>query len=538
MTRAPAAAPAALQALAVAIGLLGPALPEARADEPRAPAATSPEARKADPAAQKAAAEKAAAALAGKPATTTPAAGTIPPVAEVSELNVEKRLDIALERYYARDYLQAAAALHELYRRIPETDVKRDTVGFYLAEALSALGLHEAAIDHHFDIVNGRRSPDLVARSLTALDQLVRRGQLDDRRLIEGAIFGAQFSSDLQPETAQFVEFHQGLGELRRGFATLGLRRLEELAKSPTYYGWKSQYTLAVERLAQKTEKADDLAEQTLKAVIAAEAAPRDVKNDARVALARTYYEQKKYAEAYAAYADNDSPITGQQLLLVERAWAKVGAGDEQRALGQVVGLGAPVYRLAFSPERYLIRAASLDRLCQYRAAHLAVAEFRRTFFDTLLRVRDRQPLGDDPVLKQAALLRKDLLPTAVWRAHLEEEKAILDGVADKPLRDYLGVIYAARAGQADAALSRGLDRALEAVADDLLAVDEQMTILDYEIGVGLFKGVTGDSRGRAQAALSPIRPGGDRVYHKFTGEYWSDEIGDYEVRAADRCLR
>ena len=82
------------------------------------------------------------------------------------------------------------------------------------------------------------------------------------------------------------------------------------------------------------------------------------------------------------------------------------------------------------------------------------------------------------------------------------------------------------------------LDRALDAVSDQLLAVDEQMTILDYEIGVGLFKGLAGADRDRAPQAEGPIPPGGPRAFFRFDGEYWSDEIQDYEVRAEDRCLR
>ena len=73
-----------------------------------------------------------------------------------------------------------------------------------------------------------------VARSLTALDELLRKGLFDDGRLIDEVLFGSQFG-DLPPETAEFVEYYQGLGDLRRGFGPLGTRRFEELAKSTRY---------------------------------------------------------------------------------------------------------------------------------------------------------------------------------------------------------------------------------------------------------------------------------------------------------------
>lgn len=503
-------------------------------DDPKArPAAARPRG------AADAAAQKAAAALQNPPAG---AGKALEPARPDPEVNVEQRLDQALAAYYAHDYRAAAAALHELFRRTPEGDLKRDTVSYYLADSLARLGFFEAAVAHHMDIVAGRRAPELVGRSLVALERLVRAGRLDEWRLIDDLLFGAIFG-DLPPEAHDFVEYYQGLGELRRGFAALGTRRLDELGRAASpgrdnHYTWKARYALAVDRLAQKSDKADEAAQQQLKAIIDDAEAPRAVKNEARTALARALYEQKKYAEAYDLYAQNDSPIETQDLILVEKAWAKVGQGDEPLALGQVVGLGAPVYRLGFSPERFLIRAASLDRLCQFRAAHLAVTDFRAAFDGSLRRIRERLALGDDPVLRQAALARADLVPAARWRGRLGRERARLDQVADRALRGYLETIYTSRIAQADAAVNRGLERALEVVAENLLAVDEQMTILDYEIGVGLFKGVSGGLAERGAAEGPSASAGRPQVAYKFTGEYWSDEIDHFEVRAVDRCLR
>ena len=117
-------------------------------------------------------------------------------------------------------------------------------------------------------------------------------------------------------------------------------------------------------------------------------------------------------------------------------------------------------------------------------------------------------------------------------------EKARIGALTDRPLREHLNDVYATEMAQADADIARGFDRALESVIDQLLTVDEQMTILDYEIGVGLFKGSTGEQRGRQEAPLERIPAAGPRVYYHFSGEYWSDEINDYEVQVGDRCLR
>jgi hypothetical protein len=68
------------------------------------------------------------------------------------------------------------------------------------------------------------------------------------------------------------------------------------------------------------------------------------------------------------------------------------------------------------------------------------------------------------------------------------------------------------------------------------LRIDEQMNIVDYEIGAGLFKSGQGKTAGAARSPEVPL--GSDEVYFKFDGEYWSDELGDYSVLAEDRCVR
>ena len=96
------------------------------------------------------------------------------------------------------------------------------------------------------------------------------------------------------------------------------------------------------------------------------------------------------------------------------------------------------------------------------------------------------------------------------------------------------------RIAQADATIARTLDHAIDVVADELLLVDEEMTILDYEIGVGLFRR-SGDERNgppvEGRRALVGKKES-DAAKYRFSGEYWSDELADFVVEAEDRCVR
>ena len=77
---------------------------------------------------------------------------------------------------------------------------------------------------------------------------------------------------------------------------------------------------------------------------------------------------------------------------------------------------------------------------------------------------------------------------------------------------------------------------AVDKVADELLRIDEQMSLVDYEMGAGLFKSGEGNALGAPKSIDIP--QGTDEVYFKFDGEYWSDELADFSVLATDRCVR
>jgi len=66
--------------------------------------------------------------------------------------------------------------------------------------------------------------------------------------------------------------------------------------------------------------------------------------------------------------------------------------------------------------------------------------------------------------------------------------KALVSQVGDNRLAEHLQTLYAARLAYTEETLARGLVRAIDHVVDELLRVDEQMSLIDYEIGAGLMK--------------------------------------------------
>ncbi|MCC6809073.1 MAG: hypothetical protein IT381_16715 [Deltaproteobacteria bacterium] len=450
----------------------------------------------------------------------------------MSQAELELRLDRAIETLLGKEHAPAAIALHFVYKAMAEDELKRDVAQYYLAEALRELGYTQAAVEHYIDVVTSRRAPDMVSRALTALDGLARRGLVEEGRLIDDVLFGAQYG-ELEKTTQGFVEYYQALGELRRGYGNWGEQRLEALFAGDNHYSYAARYALGVGRMQQDNAEG---AEKLFVALIEDKKTPQKVKNDCRTAMGRLRYEQKRFDEAFDFYSQVDSPPSQQAAVLAEKAWSKVASEDEQRALGMTVGLGAPIYRKAFAPERELIRALSLNRLCQFRAAHRSVLQFRDKYADLLKGIRERTPLAEMPLLVEVALSREEIREIVRIYERTKKEKDELGAIVDKALRGHLQAMYDTRGALLERKRDRKLEGLLERTADDLLSVDEQMGILDYEIGIGLFKRI-GSRAARAELDTTPPADS-SKAYFKFTGEYWSDELRDFAVLTNDRCVR
>jgi TolA-binding protein len=459
-----------------------------------------------------------------------------PPPELVAPADTDQRMDHGLERLKSKDYEDAANLLYGVYEKLPTSDSRRDLASFHLASTLVSLGLSQAAVAHYSEILSGRRTPELMDKTLTAIKALHEQRLVNESRFVENVLYGGQYT-DLTPDVADFVEYLQALTDIRHSFPIWGRARLETLAKGTRPYSFSARYALAVERVAQKD---DDVAAKELQEIIASpEDVPAELKNKARTALGRILYEKKKYEDAWQVYSQVDSPLPLQDIVMVERAWDRVADGEHQRALGLLVGLGAPVFRNIFSPERFLIRGIALRRLCQYRAAHLAVREFRNTYRVQLDTIKSRSSLAAEPTIRGWAVAgTKFLRDQTRVNDVLTRERDAAAHIGDKALRAHLATVYASDMATVKTAIDKDLEHATEKVAEELLRIDEQMSLVDYEIGAGLFKASGEGNVAPSQLTIDVPYTGTDNVYFRFDGEYWSDELRDYEVLAADRCVR
>ena len=74
-------------------------------------------------------------------------------------------------------------------------------------------------------------------------------------------------------------------------------------------------------------------------------------------------------------------------------------------------------------------------------------------------------------------------------------------------------------------------------VALELLEIEEQINLLDYEIGLDIFKRLK--AQGARQTTEQPLKIPYDsaNVYYEFDTEYWNDELHSYKFFILSRCF-
>jgi len=276
--------------------------------------------------------------------------------------------------------------------------------------------------------------------------------------------------------------------------------------------------------------------------IVAGKGADKVVVARARLVRARLLYEMKKNDEALAEYLQvKRTDVTQAGGVLLERAWARFRLGAYHDSMGMLYSLVAPSNRDLFLPEQYILRGLIYQRFCHFRAAKFAVSDFRKRYGAALDEVRNGRSPEEVPLVRAAALERPEVIPSnrvyrsvVTERARLEKErKTLLRG----GLFDHLKKVYDSLELQAGRSLGLALKGGARDVAEGLLEAEEQANLLEYEVGVAIFRRVS-DVSGRAltRAPAEKVPRGGPKTYYKFDGEFWTDELPDMRFLIQDRC--
>ncbi|HUU03925.1 MAG TPA: hypothetical protein VM425_20990 [Myxococcota bacterium] len=443
--------------------------------------------------------------------------------------------DEGVKLFYENDFVGAAKRMWDYMSGNAPGAKNYGYAEYFIAQAFDKLGLTHAAMEYYYNVAKNRTKPELLPDALGAMEIISREYPFDQPLILKDLIYDTDFGY-IRKDLRDFTEYYQGLLDYRNGFIRWGEKHFSKIKKQ-TYYYYKSRYVQAVYDLVKYDL---DGAIKSFSEILDSDIKQVDVVNSTRQSVARILFEQKKFGQAYEKYEEIDAPIEKQASVFLEESWTQYYLKDYRRAMGLLYALEAPAFFRYFNPEKYLIKALIYKNLCHYNVGKDAVAEFRQYYGDALKAIYDRVDLDKNEILLDAALQDPALDQMSKFARLLDTEMGRLADYSaawsENGLLSHLNRIYDLKIQGTNRLLKVKMDKAIRAVAEKLLAFQEQMNLLDYEIGLSIYKRIKG-SPTQKEARRQEIPSSGDHVYYRFDGEFWNDELHDFRFFIEDRCF-
>jgi len=462
----------------------------------------------------------------------------------------------AVEAQEGEHWERAARAAAHYLKGTPPDDPRYDRANMIIARACENLGLSYAASVLYREVAISRRSEELIPDATRGLERIVKAGPFDEDLIMAGFVAGSEFTG-MPPDVQGFLSYYQGLDSIRHGFDEWGEQRFDQIPVESEYH-WRAAFVYAVRAIArEQIDPAVELLEWLLEQdgqggnedlfwmeerIIRTEhdaRIPDDLRVEVHRTLARLAFEQRRYQEAMSHYEAIREMAPYDPEILLEMGWTYFYLGDARQALGRLIALDAPVHTTYIAPERYVLEAFCLRRLCQFGPARQAAVRLWERHGDALEELLSGIPLMESQALRAAARRRPGAIKAARYlyrlnseRRHVQEvSRALGDTLTQRLLRTYERGIAEAEVREAEV-----LEDEARGLGAELLDAEEGVRLVVHELSVSMLRG-----RRRVnevpERPLEPIPTGGSNVFYQFIGEYWTDELDDLVVRAEDRCI-
>ncbi len=293
------------------------------------------------------------------------------------------------------------------------------------------------------------------------------------------------------------------------------------------------------------------------------------VRNLAFMQLARIHFEHDQ--PGYAAFYYRRLPRGSEQWLqsLFESSWAYFRMGDYERSLGTMVTLHSPFFIHEYFPESLILKAVIYYENCRYPEAKMIVDEFEQVYgpvqvelaritaarktpteyYELLADVqRERRPDASRQVLQRilrAALSDREF---AAMNEAVQEVESEIDKLRGSPSVLSRSGLASQMLGELQDLRSDLIEKAGLMASAKLYA---EMEALKELIGQGLRIRFETTARERefleeqlqAGGRLDVIREyaysvavSDEELYWPYDGEYWRDELGNYQYTLTRGC--
>ena len=437
------------------------------------------------------------------------------------------------DHYAHRRYDEAMEALFEFLGRRTTDDQDYEWAEFFFGISLKRLGFSHAAVDSLTHVVTRKPNPKIVSYALEVLEAVSRELPFDRDMLIDRGLCDQSYGF-VEKHIDDFVHYYQGEYDWEHGLFDWGDEHFAEIEKG-SYYHNKYLFKRALREISADRI---DAAVATLKEVLRKLPDGDRIKDDARKTLARLYYEQGKFSQADFLYRQIELNIVEQAQNLLERAWVHYRMGNLERAMGLLYSFEAPSYRNSFTPEFYILKSFIYKDVCHYKSAMTVLDQFKTRYGEALDNIYSRGAIKDNQAML-LVILNKPWVKR-VWKflEQLESEQNRLDQIRHPALAAYLDNLYRLKKEQYEQRFRLLVRDEYEKMANDMLRFEEEAHLMEYEIGTDMYQRVSAITFKEEPSEKTETDEGQTslKAVYNFQGEFWNDELDDYEVVLPNKC--
>jgi TolA-binding protein len=446
--------------------------------------------------------------------------------------------DLALEDFYDGRYPEAAAGFFGYIHYGEASAENYEWAQYFLAECLRKLGFWHASVMYYYTVAKTRSHPEILPDALRRLEAISRRRPYAESRVLEDLLYDSEFGF-LPTDLNDWVQYVQGLYDYRNDFIDWAKRHFSTISKT-SRYALEAMYVEAV--YALKNGK-DDQAVAMFDTIVQSDIDNPEIKNRANLSLARLLFDLGRYKDALATYNKvKQIDLTFEQAeLLLEKAWSAYFMGDRRIAMGYLHSLEAPSYGTYFLPDAFVLRGLIFKDLCHFIPAKRVIRSFRFRYQRALDQLHRRVPMAKIQSILDAATQEGRISERTAFLRTLEVERRLIEEFdsywEDVDLDKHLRRVYDLEIREQSRLWRIDFEKSSDAAALGLLEVEEQVSLLDYEVGLDIFKRLKAEEARRAVEQPIIIPYDSANVYYEFDEEYWNDELHSYKYFITTRCF-
>lgn len=489
-------------------------------------------------------------------------------VAPKADSQLRRQLSQALQLSQSGQYQAAAIQLFSLARR-PELESDRPQIKYILGLMLTELGLNQIAAFQFVDVIRSQNS----RYTKLSIDKLATvADELGDDTLINYAMTRVDVN-DVPENNRDMVQFRIGEIKMRNKRFDEAIKIFSQIGIGSRYYSQalfqKGLAYLELNKTSEAIQVFQNMASTRRKAGFT------DTNRVAALlGIARAHYQRKDWDAAVAAYAEVPRDHFLWHEALNEQTWAMLRGTRFRSVLSQFQSIHAPFYEDDYNPESLILRSIVYLYICKYEEMEKVLTLFEKTYGPVRSQIsiylnsysnplsyyseiekwqtQEKLPMEERSPLKIPYMVAEEISDLGSVRRALNylkrvdvERKAIENNPALKStsLGRYSLKVLNTRSQNTKISIGEIAKVQMANMRTEMKDYYEQVSFARYEMisaqketvkkriqGTDLPEARVDDNRSREFYVQNGYQ------YYPFNGEYWLDEIGNYQFLGKSSC--